>query len=186
MEAAIALISEKGFKNTTAAEIGERAGYSRSMVQFRYGTKEALLATLLREEWEPRFLVSPDPSLSGLEQLLAQLELVREQVVADPATMRGFCVLSFEALGPLTVMRGWLSAWLLRYEGATAQAIGRGIADGSVRPSLDPAQEAGAVVSEYVGLAFRWLALADHFSFVTELDALRARLTERYATSSTH
>ena len=43
MDAAIELIGEKGFDTTTAAEIGERAGYSRSMVHARYGSKESLL-----------------------------------------------------------------------------------------------------------------------------------------------
>ncbi|KAA0080284.1 TetR/AcrR family transcriptional regulator [Mycolicibacterium sp. P9-64] len=40
-EAAIELIAEKGFSNTTAQEIGIRAGYSRAMVRERFGSKEA-------------------------------------------------------------------------------------------------------------------------------------------------
>jgi len=57
MTAAIELIAEKGIARTSAAEISEHAGYSRSMVPFRYGSKEALLETLLREEYETPLLV---------------------------------------------------------------------------------------------------------------------------------
>src|SRR5213076_237185 len=55
-DAAFELIAEKGFERTTAAEIGERAGYSRSMVRDRYGSKEALLESLLASEFEARLL----------------------------------------------------------------------------------------------------------------------------------
>jgi DNA-binding IclR family transcriptional regulator len=43
IEAAAALIAEKGWEATTAAEIGQRVGYSRAMVHARYGTKDAIL-----------------------------------------------------------------------------------------------------------------------------------------------
>src|SRR4051812_16911109 len=57
-EAAIELIAEKGFANTTAQEIGIRAGYSRAMVHERYGSKEALLETILAD-YERRIDVTP-------------------------------------------------------------------------------------------------------------------------------
>src|SRR5262249_57141898 len=40
MQAAIELIAEKGFQRTSASEIAERAGYSRTMVAARHGSKE--------------------------------------------------------------------------------------------------------------------------------------------------
>jgi AcrR family transcriptional regulator len=48
--AAIELIAEQGFDKTTAAQIGERAGYSREMVRHRYGSKEQLLEWMLEHE----------------------------------------------------------------------------------------------------------------------------------------
>src|SRR5437899_2536302 len=73
LSAAIELIAEKGFERTTAVEIGVRAGYSRAMVRARYGTKEALLETLLRSEYEPMFLAAPTESATGLQTVLDQL-----------------------------------------------------------------------------------------------------------------
>ena len=65
-EAAIALIAEKGYAATTAQEIGLRAGYSRDMVRVRFGTKEALLDTILTAQYESRLDQPDDPSESGL------------------------------------------------------------------------------------------------------------------------
>jgi AcrR family transcriptional regulator len=56
MAAAIELIAEKGFERTTAAEIGERAGYSRNMVRDRYGSKDALLEALCEQGFGDRLL----------------------------------------------------------------------------------------------------------------------------------
>ena len=79
LASAITLIAERGFQRTTAAEIGERAGYSRAMVRARYGTKEALLESLLHREFEPMFLraqVNPD---NGLETVLGRLDHLARQ-----------------------------------------------------------------------------------------------------------
>jgi AcrR family transcriptional regulator len=179
--AAIELIGEKGWGNTTTAEIGERAGYSRSLVQFRYGSKEALLESLLRDEYETRLLIAPDSEPTGLEQVLAQVDLLRNQVAEAPDLMRGFFVLCFEALGPLQDLRPWLSDWLGRYQAATEAAIRRGIEDGTIQPDADPAREAGGLIGDCVGQAFRWVAVPDGVDFVRELDGVRHRVEARLA-----
>lgn len=53
-DAAVALIAEKGYAATTAQEIGLRVGYSRDMVRVRYGTKEALVDSILSTLYESR------------------------------------------------------------------------------------------------------------------------------------
>jgi AcrR family transcriptional regulator len=180
-EAAIELISEKGFNNTTTAEIGERAGYSRSMVQFRYGTKEALLESLLLEEYEPMLLTEPSPTATGLERVLAQIDRLNDQVITTPGLMRGFFVLSFEALGPLKSLSDWICDWLERYESATVAAIRTGIDDGTIRPEIDPQLEAGALVAACIGQAFRWTAAPDAVDIRESMLALRDRVEARLA-----
>src|SRR4030088_2002423 len=44
IQAAIALLIERGVQGTTLAAIGERAGYSRGLVTHRFGSKAGLLA----------------------------------------------------------------------------------------------------------------------------------------------
>jgi AcrR family transcriptional regulator len=182
IDAAIALIAEKGFNKTTTAEIGERAGYSRSMVQFRYGTKEAFLEALLREEYETRLLRDePEPGMNGLERVLAQIDLLRDQTAAEPGLMRGFFVLCWEATGPLESLRGWLADWLERYQATTMGSIRAGIDDGSIRGDIDPEREANALVSSCIGDAFMWTAAPDLIDFVEAIQRTRDHVEARLA-----
>lgn len=155
--AAIELIAEKGFARTSTAEISERAGYSRSMVQFRYGTKEALLETLLRDEYETRLLLDTSSESTGLARILSQIDRLHDEALANPELMRGFFALCFESFGPVQSLSDWINDWLARYDKVTVAALEAGVADGSVRPDIDPDAEAGAFVASGLGYAFRWM-----------------------------
>jgi AcrR family transcriptional regulator len=155
--AAIELIAEKGFAKTSTAEISERAGYSRSMVQFRYGTKEALLETLLRDEYETRLLLDDREDATGLERILGQIDQLHDEARANPELMRGFFALCFESFGPVRSLNSWINDWLDRYDKATVAALEAGRADGSIRPDIDPPAVASAFVAAGLGYAFRWM-----------------------------
>lgn len=181
LTAAIELIAEKGFGATSAAEISERAGYSKSMVQFRYGTKEALLETLLREEYETRLLVETPSESTGLERILGQIDQLDGHVRANPDLMRGFFALCFESFGPVPSLNNWINDWLARYDQATVSALEAGRADGSIRADVDPAAEASAFVASGLGYAFRWMVSggkADYAGLMAQWkEQVRARLS---------
>ena len=164
--AAIELIAEKGFARTSTAEISERAGYSRSMVQLRYGTKEALLETLLRDEYETRLLLDASEDATGLERILCQIDRLHDGAVENPELMRGFFALCFRSFGPVQSLSEWINDWLARYDEVTTDALEAGRADGSIRPDIDPRVEAGAFVASGVGYAFRWLVSAETVDYL--------------------
>src|SRR5262245_53184725 len=126
LASAIELIAEKGFERTTAAEIGERAGYSRAMVRARYGTKEALLESLLHSEFEPMFFGTPVTGESGLEMLLGQLDRLAAQAAEKPELLKAFFTLCFETVGPVQNLSAWLRGWLGKYHEVTAAALAEG------------------------------------------------------------
>jgi AcrR family transcriptional regulator len=181
LEATVELIGEKGFERTTAAEIGERAGFSRTMVRSRYGTKEALLEALMRAEYEPRLMprrVEDDPT-QGLELALGQVIHTRDLAAESPEFLRAFFILVFEAVGPIAGLRPWLEGWLERYEAGIAAALRVGQRDGSVRPAVDPGLEAHRVNDVGLGLAFRW-ALDPRSDFVGAFIEWHADLRARW------
>ncbi|HKC50872.1 MAG TPA: helix-turn-helix domain-containing protein, partial [Myxococcota bacterium] len=49
LDAATQLIAEQGFSRTTLAQIGEKAGYSRGLVNERFGSKSELVRVLAGE-----------------------------------------------------------------------------------------------------------------------------------------
>src|ERR1700751_5186175 len=141
LDAAIELIAEKGFERTTAIEIGERAGYSRSMVRFRYGSKEALLESLLRNEYEPLLLAAAPEGLDGLDRALHALSRICIAAQTQPALLRAFFTVCFETVGPIEQLRPWLTDWLSRFEAEVRSGLREGIQDGSVDAHVHPELE---------------------------------------------
>lgn len=178
VEAAVELIAEKGFERTTAAEIGERAGYSRNMVRDRYGSKEALLESLFEEQFGRRLLPAfrRDRTGSGLELVLGQLDDLLLAVEQEPEIMKAMIVLSFEAPGPLESIRPWYEDLIARYQAEMVEHLDAGRRDGSIRAELDLEREAEVFVSYGIGLCFRWVLYGDAFDFAAEIRAWRERL----------
>ena len=125
LDAAVELIAEKGFERTTAMEIGERAGYSRSMVRARYGSKEALLESVLRNDYEPLMLAPEVNGQNGLERAVAVLSRAFGVAQEQPALLRAFFTVCFETVGPVGHLKPWLTDWLNRVEAEVGAALHR-------------------------------------------------------------
>jgi AcrR family transcriptional regulator len=156
LDAAIELIAEKGFERTTVAEIGERAGYSRSMVRARYGSKEALLESIFGAELDRRLMPRADQELVGLDWVLARVDHVLALLDDERELMRAFCVMSLEAGIGIASLRSWYTNWLAEYERQLADQLRLGQAAGAVRAEIDPELEAGQFILTGLGLIFRW------------------------------
>lgn len=178
--ATIELIAEKGFERTTAAEIGERAGYSREMVRHRYGSKEQLLAWLLEHENKTLLLRPPSGAGTGLDQALEQIWLMRQLALDDPERLRAFFVLCFEAVGPIPSLGPWMRDWFDAYGRQLADVLGAGQTDGSIRPELDAEQEAKDITYYASGVCFSYILHDDIEDFVASIDRLHTRVIEMW------
>jgi AcrR family transcriptional regulator len=173
LDAAVELIAEQGYERTTTAEICRRAGFSNSMVHVRYGSKEALLESLMRS-YEDAFLQPPE-GYTGVDLIERQIQLLQQQVRENPEFLRAFCVLCFETVGPTSGLRVWLTGWLGRYAEYTAQALVAGQREGTVRADIDPAQEGKFLLDVLTGLCMRWV-IDPEMDWIGELEAWRRRL----------
>jgi AcrR family transcriptional regulator len=182
LDAAVELIAEKGFDRTTAAEIGERAGYSRSMVRARYGSKDALLRSIFAGELERRLLPPDDGEVTGLPWILARIDHVTSVLEEEPELMRAFGVMSLEAAVAISNLRAWYSQWLEEYERRLVQQLRFGMRTGSIRPDVDPEQEAAQFILTGLGLIFRWRLDPQRYDLAAELARWRSRLEARYST----
>lgn len=170
-DAAIEVIAEQGFERTTASDIAERAGYSRTMFAARYGTKEDLLEHLMRTEYERRMLPALEKA-DGLDLVLGWIASVRAQVRDDPKIIRAFYMLIFESAGPIPQLRPWTEDWLRRCVDMTRDALR---AEPALAEQVDVDAEAEQFVAAAVGLAFRYVISGDLEAWDLGLDRLRQR-----------
>jgi AcrR family transcriptional regulator len=150
------------------------------MVRDRYGSKEALVEALLRQEFEPRVNPRPPNGLTGLERVLDQVDHLAALAREEQTLVRSFFVLTFESAGPIQSLRPWYRNWMERYEAQMKDSLRTGVADGSIRPGLDEDMEVKLFVSHALGLAFSWTLDWDGFDYAGEVHAWRRWLERRY------
>jgi len=182
-EATVSLIAERGFAASSTAEIGRRAGYSRAMVHARYGSKDALLDSVLKNYFESRLDITPDPSLSGLTQVLARIEAFSEFARDDAEFLRAVFVLQFEATRGSAPLRQRVTAWVDQEREGFVRAIRTGVEDGSIREELDPVAEAADIASYGIGIAYLWVTDAADFDFQSTVQRWKSRV-QNWLTSS--
>ncbi|SFC31373.1 transcriptional regulator, TetR family [Klenkia taihuensis] len=141
LDAAVALIAERGSRAVTLAEVGEAAGYSRGIVHAHFGSREQLLAAVVRDA--QRFDV-PEVAGSGLDRLTALVRAYLQNVALRRPAIGAFLLMWAESrasdpvLGPLFAERD------RAFRADLAAVVRAGVADGSVRADADP--EAVAVL----------------------------------------
>jgi AcrR family transcriptional regulator len=179
MEAAAGLIVEKGWEATTAAEIGRRAGYSRTMVHARFGGKEAILEDFL-QEYLSRLNPHPNPKATGMDQVLAHIDRIRDLYAHDPDVLRAMFVSAFEAVKTTSPLRERVSNQLAGGIANVADGLRKGQRDKSVRLGIDLDRAVSDITAVFFGIAFLWIALPSGFDLDTELLQARARIARDY------
>ncbi|MCF6386993.1 TetR/AcrR family transcriptional regulator [Mycobacterium sp. MBM] len=179
LQAAAALIVEKGWEATTAAEIGRRAGYSRAMVHARYGSKDAILEAF-QQVYVARLNPEPEPGCTGLQQVLAHFDRVQEIHAEDAAVTRAMFVSAFEAAKTSSPLRAGVREQLSGAAEKVGAGLRTGIADGSLRPDLDIDAAVRDITGSIFGIAFAWVVLPEQHDLDHEIDLVRNRIISTY------
>lgn len=175
-DAAVALIAEKGYAATTAQEIGLRAGYSRDMVRVRYGTKEALVDSILSTLYESRLRGIDEPDASGLDRVLAVARLLHTFAVEDPVLLRAMFTLNFEAAQADDLLRQRVNRWLDESLAQIRSAVEAGKRDATVAADVDPIGQSREMLATVIGFAYLWTVDPENFDLPGTLMAWMGRL----------
>jgi AcrR family transcriptional regulator len=103
IEAAFACLAEKGYQQTTLTEIAKRAGCSRELPRYHFGTKEQLMEVLIDEMRTfavEMFRKQLDSNATALEALYKIADMLARLFKPDAVRLRGFAVLLFGAADP--------------------------------------------------------------------------------------
>lgn len=174
LNAAAELVVERGIRSLTLARVGERAGYSRGIVTHHFGSKQALVERLARAT-QAGFVPGLDDLPPGLDRLLRLINGYIGALGQAGVPNRAFLLLWAEAatepeLAPIFRERDDAFRADLRDD------VQAGIADGTIRPDVTPADIAVAVVGQLRGIALQ--RLLDPQAVDTE--RLRHTITEHW------
>ena len=141
-DAAISLINERGTQKTTLKEIGEIAGYSRGLANYRFGSKNGLMLELFARfdtRWKEH-LGSYVETRTGINAVLAAADALRDFLKTESSYMRAMYLLWYECLGHDSEMLGILSLHHEVYRKDAQRWIEQGIDAGEVSPAINPEQ----------------------------------------------
>lgn len=165
LQSAMELIAEQGAGRTSLAQIGERAGFSRGIVNHHFGTKAELVRRVITES-RRRFgeSITGDIEGSGLDALLAIADAyIRDMAVDDPA-YRSILVMWAEAAGAGSDLRPSFVDGDREFRAVVRDMVRRGVADGSIRADVNPDAVAAGLVAQLRGLGIELLVDPKGFS----------------------
>lgn len=169
-DAAVLLINERGTQKTTLKEIGERAGYSRGLANYRFGSKDGLMLELFEsfdKLWKAH-LASYISDYRGLQALLQAMEALRDFLNKESSYMRAMYLLWYECLGHDSDMRSTLALHHDVYRKDAQRWIEQGVKAGEVKPGIDAEQFAVQYCAFIFGIVYQWLVSAS----ALDLDAV--------------
>jgi AcrR family transcriptional regulator len=182
LDAAIALIAEIGWADITTRKVAERAGVNNALIHYYFGSKDALLREAIRvaftEEFEApitALIVAPgihegidgffdavtSMGVDSTDALLAIEGLV--QGLRDPES------------------RQWMATMITVSQATIADSIRTGQQRGEVRPDLDPAGAALALIGALDALVLYRFNQPD-----LDLDSVRSALHTMFGTTGEH
>ncbi len=169
-EAAIDLINERGTQKTTLKEIGERAGYSRGLANYRFGSKDGLMLELF-ERFDDRWKEHLEKYISstrGLEAVRQASSALRDFLKKESSYLRAMYLLWYESLGHESDMRHLLAEHHDVYRHDARRWIEQGIEAGEIKADTDSVQFAAQYCAFSFGIVYQWLVNSE----ALELDAV--------------
>lgn len=158
LQAAAAVIGERGVSAATFENIGHRAGYSRGLVTQRFGSKQGLIDALIAHLEARQDGGAPGAGdgdeRPAVELLLGYVDHFLRNIALD-GEAKAYFMLMAGAVAELSPQR---SAFADVHEGVERRLealIRRGQAEGSIRPQLDPKAAALTVGSLLLGLSLQ-------------------------------
>ncbi|WNV88719.1 TetR/AcrR family transcriptional regulator [Umezawaea sp. Da 62-37] len=151
--AAAELVVESGLRSMTLARVGERAGYSRGIVNHHFGTKQALLEALAHAT-QSGFVPGLDQFQPGLERLLAVVERYVGALGDVSVISRAFLLLWAEA-STTPELTDLFRERDEGFRGRLRADVEAGIAEGLVRPDVAPDDVAVTILGQLRGIGLQ-------------------------------
>lgn len=179
LDAAVELILEHGTDKTTLAAIGEKAGYSRGLATYRFGSKAGLFDEVCKSisrRWL-EYLNEGVGEEFGVDAMCAALDAYFRFVSDLPREARVLQILYCAAASPKSEYQQTSVNLHQRQRDDVADWIQRGIKDGSVREDVDPESVAAQYIAYISGMTYLWLIHPTSVDFHKANEDMKKHLT---------
>lgn len=163
VDAAVELINELGITGTTLKGVGERAGYSRGLATYQYGSKNGLMRAVtktLAGLWLERLHAAMDKR-SAVEGLCGAIDAHYHFILEMPAQFRTLSTLAFASIDPSSGIQSRVSEVQAKQRESVSRWVAKGQGDGSVNPALSPERFAEQFLATISGIGLQWLVNPD-------------------------
>lgn len=181
MAAATRLIATRGYTHTTLEATGIEAGYSRGLVQHRFGTKDRLLEELIKHiaHAHRERLLARMQGLTGLDAIFCEIDCYLEGMDDPSENSRAFFVLMLESIGPAPQVRPTFAAISARWHRAITRHIEAGQRAGQIRADIVAADEAQLLIATVRGLRMQSMLNPTTSNIAVAIRALKDSLHAR-------
>lgn len=178
LAAAINLIGRNGSVGTSLAQIGIAAGYSRGLPAARFGTKLALLETVVdaSEKWFERLVARQIGDRTGLDALFIRMATHLNSARNDASGTVTVYQLYVESIGAMPELRPRMQAYGETYRQGFRRHLAEAVAQGELGPAIDIDQMATTILGAVRGIIIQ--SLVD--GGITDLDVAGRHLTNLF------
>ncbi|MDH4047033.1 MAG: TetR/AcrR family transcriptional regulator [Gammaproteobacteria bacterium] len=167
LDAAIDLILEHGTDGTTLQAIGEKAGYSRGLATYRFGSKAGLFDEVCKSisrRWL-NYLNNVVGDKDGIDAMSVALDAFFQFISDSPRDARVLQILYCGAASPKSEYRQTSVNIHQRQRDDVANWIRAGMQAGSVREDADAESVAVQYIAYISGMTYLWLINPESVDF---------------------
>lgn len=175
LDAAIELVLENGTEKTTLAMIGERAGYSRGLATYRFGSKAGLYDTLCKDigrNWL-EYLKRGVDGMVGIDAMCAALDTVFQWVTDSPKEARVLQILHCGSASPGSEFQETSIGIHRRQQSDVVEWVEAGKRDGQIREDVDAKSVAAEYIAYTSGMSYLWVISPETFDFENANKAMK-------------
>lgn len=164
------MFAERGYRDTSIADIAQRVGVTQQALLYYFGSKPALLDAVIDDRDGAAVAFAEELAAIGGVEAIRGLPAAARRNVSDPNLVRLFAVLVAENLPRDAVAHDHFVARYRRLRRLVAQLIADGQDAGVFDPAVDPALKAAEVVGAIDGLNTQWLLDPDDVDIVGAME----------------
>ena len=182
LQAAIAMVAERGLERVTLADIGEAAGYSRGLPAHYFGSKAGLIVTLAQRlvAGFGQALDRVERHTPGLERLTGIVRFYLDSARKDPVGAKALLVLLADGLNN-DLVREPLAALNARSVKAFEANLAAAIEKGEARADIDVRAQAILILATLRGAVSQWQLAPGSIDLARVRDEMVASLERNLA-----